>query len=383
MGLDERSSIAVLPRRNTEGRRRQFRCHFRGTATAAVTLPSDSRSVAETKPPLFCGVLVGVFPKSRLWHFRTLEAGMRASSVSLVARRSAGLTAIARLVVLCIQEARPVVQCVVLLRFVTAVALAPQSPRLRPAGVVLVAVAWCSATVFVYLLNGVVDAVPDRLNGQRRPIATGQLWPSQAAPVAVLFALAAVLLAGFAGPRILVLTLGYLALGWAYSMPPCALKRSTVAAAAVVTLAGLATYAAGVFAMGGQLPDIRTTIFGIWAAAWMGLVGAVAKDFSDIYGDRRSGRRTAVISWGARRARSAVAAGAMLAACGLLGAALTVASGLLVPAVVAFVGAVAVAWSAVHLERQNSRHQLRRPYRLFMLTQYATHIAVLAVWLLS
>lgn len=120
-------------------------------------------------------------------------------------------------------------------------------------------------------------------------------------------------------------------------------------------------------------------MFAVMMALWMGLVGQ-AKDLSDIRGDVQTGRKSLPIIWGDRTARFAVSAVATMVGAGFLLVALRFTESLLIPAITVFMGSVAIAAIALVLwDRTSDKNKLRRPYRAFMLTQYAANIAVVAV----
>ncbi len=112
-------------------------------------------------------------------------------------------------------------------------------------------------------------------------------------------------------------------------------------------------------------------------SAWMG-IGGLAKDLSDVEGDRAAGRRTLPLLWGERRAKSAIAVAAVTVGGSFLAAALTVAPALVPAAALVLAGSAALAAVSVGRWSTGDRGAQRRPYRLFMLTQYSAHLAVLA-----
>ncbi|HVQ92015.1 MAG TPA: UbiA family prenyltransferase [Mycobacteriales bacterium] len=270
-------------------------------------------------------------------------------------------------------EARPIVQVVFAVRFVVGWALAGAVAGMRPA---VGLAGWLLGVVAVYVLNGVTDVAGDRANGSCRPIAAGRLSVAEARAVTAAAGAGAVLTAAALGLPFLLLQLGFLAVGAAYSVAPFRLKDTTAGAAVAVVLLGFLTYLAGAVATG-QQPTGILLVFATAMSAWMGGVGAVAKDFSDVRGDAAAGRRTLVIRWGDRRARAAVSASAAAIGIGML-ALVAWYPGLLGPAVAVALGAVAVL--AVTLRpAPAATGPGRRPYRMFMLTQYAANLTVLAL----
>ncbi|GAA3061055.1 UbiA family prenyltransferase [Streptomyces roseofulvus] len=274
----------------------------------------------------------------------------------------------------CVAEARPVVQLVFLTRFLLGALCAAIAGGARPApqDVLAGAASLSLAVLATYLLNGVMDIAEDRGNGSRRPIARGDLPARTGAKVAAGSAVVSLLLAasvpGLAAPVAVLLLLG-----WAYSMPPFTAKRRTWAGAVVVTVAGLAAYLAGAVAVHGSLAGGPLALCGV-LALWMGAVGAVSKDLSDVRGDALAGRVTFAVVRGERAARRLVAVAApVLGAAGLAVAALS--------DPVVFAGAVPLAagsgWVAWRCLRPRP-DRARAPYRAFMVTQYAANAGLAA-----
>lgn len=288
---------------------------------------------------------------------------------------------IPRLVSLAWAEARPVVQLIFQLRFATGVvfgsgAALHESPRPE---IVVAALGWLSATWAVYLVNGVADINEDRENGSKRPIAQGRL-PASAAMVACwVLAAVAIVCSLVVSVQLAVLVTVMLVVGWAYSLGPCPLKRTVPGFLASVTTLGLVTYLAGWCAAGGEWSN-PLLIFGITMSLWMGLVGPT-KDLSDTEGDRKAGRRTPPIVFGPRRARALIAVLASLVGWTFLIASATVrvADCLLPAAVVVCAGSVVVSVMLLSAISHGGRHVRRRPYRVFMTTQYASHTTLLSV----
>jgi 4-hydroxybenzoate polyprenyltransferase len=287
---------------------------------------------------------------------------------------------------LCFQEARPTVQGVFTLRLLTGWALTvawPDRGSARPlvAGVA----AWTCVVMSIYLLNGVSDQREDRINGSRRPIASGRLASTTAGRVAWGLAAAGVL-AGFA----VSVPLGFLALtgvavGWLYCVPSWRLKRRSVGAA-VAALAGigLTYYAGAVIAttppVGVPPPvGVDLLVFGGGLSLWAALVGSTTKDLPDEAGDRSVGARSWLIVWGERRFRLVVSVIALLIGTGFGVGTVRLAPDLLPVAGALFAGAVAVAALLVApVWRPGCRVHRRSPYRAFMATQYATHLGLLS-----
>jgi 4-hydroxybenzoate polyprenyltransferase len=279
------------------------------------------------------------------------------------------------------EEARPVVQIVFLLRFLTGLALAVRHHGNLSWSALAAAVSWSCITTSIYVLNGVSDVTGDRANGSTRPIASGRLPIDTALWAAVGLAVAGVaLMAVVPGPAALLAVL-MLVLGWLYSMARNPLKRTMPGFLAVVVGGGLLTYLAGWSAVGGR-PGIHSLLFGTAMSLWMGLGGST-KDLSDTEGDRVEGRRTWPVILGERKARLAMAGSALAVGCGFLGTALDAAPSLVGPAAVLLGGALVLATDLVTGRGSGSRHIRRRPYRLFMVTQYAVHLTLLGSLLLQ
>lgn len=279
---------------------------------------------------------------------------------------------------LCLLEARPPVQIIFLLRFVAGTLLGFPGPdglwRVVTGGF-----AWECAVVFVYLFNGAMDVVEDSVNGSRRPIARGALPRDVALRVSYGAALLALLAGASLGFGFFAGVLAFLLLGYLYSAPPFALKRSPAGTFVVITWAGLLTYWGG-FAAGGAALEPLTLLTGCVLAVamslWMGVVGATTKDFSDADGDAAAGRSSVATKLGETAVRRWVGVAAICLGAVFLALALTVVPQLIVSAAVTLTGALVLAGAAVSPWSRGSRSAARRPYRIFMVTQYAAHLAV-------
>jgi 4-hydroxybenzoate polyprenyltransferase len=116
-------------------------------------------------------------------------------------------------------------------------------------------------------------------------------------------------------------------------------------------------------------------VFGIAMSGWMGLAGWT-KDLSDTTGDRLAGRRTLPVLLGEWRARVVMAAAASLVGWTFVLLSAGLAGDLLPVAVVVCVGSAVLALVATTPLGQGDRAAKRRPYRVFMVTQYATHLTL-------
>ncbi|MFJ5846901.1 UbiA family prenyltransferase [Streptomyces sp. NPDC092903] len=296
--------------------------------------------------------------------------------------RTSRIARTSRTLRLCIEESRPAVLAAFQLRYLAGTALAiASSPEIGSRSVlqaVFGSVAWFGAIFYTYLYNGCMDYREDRVNGSARPIASGRLSRRTALAVARCSAAAALLFAAGAGLGPLVLCTAMLLLGHAYSSPRTAWKNRTPAVMGVVFVSGLLTYAAGPLTLGvpPQSPALLLTALAM--SLWMALVGAVAKDFSDIAGDAAAGRRTWAVALGERRTRILVALGACTVGGGFLAGALRWAPEQLPTACVVLVGGLALSAVTLAGRATDSRHVRRRPYRYFMVTQHCAHLALLA-----
>jgi 4-hydroxybenzoate polyprenyltransferase len=198
--------------------------------------------------------------------------------------------------------------------------------------------------------------------------------------VSILWAGLSVIGAVLLGPPYVFLVPLILLLGYAYSGPVLRLKRWSPAAGGTVLIAGLLTFAAGGGVSGSVSTSMTLMTFALAMSGWMGFVGAVAKDFSDVPGDAVTGRRTCAVVKGIRRAAWRLSLNAFGVGAGFLVAAVAVDQILVWPAVVVLLGAVVIALSC---RPGPARARPRRPYRAFMATQYLAHAAVLGAVLWS
>ncbi|GHF41942.1 homogentisate phytyltransferase [Streptomyces mashuensis] len=273
-------------------------------------------------------------------------------------------------------------QVVFLLRFSAAYLLA--GPAVSGSGVFLTAGgAWVAATAYTYLVNGVHDAPEDRVNGNGRPVSRGDLPVRDARRVARGLVGVALLLAAVSGVGWLLPLVGaHLLCGYAYSAPRIALKRSTPTAVAAVLVLGGLTFAAGWVSGGAGAGGGTVLAFGTVMTLWMGAVGALVKDLSDLRGDAAAGRRTALVVWGERRARAVCAVNPLAVALPFLLVALFRIPLLILPALFLTTGAVATAVLTLRTSSDQPRRISRLPYRAFMVTQYAACSALLLAALL-
>jgi 4-hydroxybenzoate polyprenyltransferase len=276
------------------------------------------------------------------------------------------------------REARPVVQIIFLLRFAAGAALGVAS---RTHGAVdrrallVAALGWLATTWAVYLLNGVADVVEDRANGQARPIARGDL--SRRSAVAIVWTLSAtgLVFAATVSATQVLLVASMLGVGWAYSLGPWPLKANLAGFFAAVTALGMLTYLAGWSAAGGGRLTEPVVFFGLMMSLWMGLGGST-KDLADAKGDRLAGRKTLPVLLGDRRARAVMAVAASSVGWTFVFLCAIRAIGVLPAAVVVFAGSAALSVTVLTSLSRGARSAQRRPYRVFMVTQYCAHIAL-------
>jgi 4-hydroxybenzoate polyprenyltransferase len=275
-------------------------------------------------------------------------------------------------------EARPIVQVVFLLRFVTGAFFAARSHSGDPVRTAAGLVAWWLAVVFAYLLNGVMDVDEDRSNGSGRPIARGELPERTAGAITVLAGLGSLAITVAFVPGATPWIATFLLLGLLYSASPFPAKRWSSTCALSVFGLGWATFAGGAAAAGGSLG--RTGfVFAAVMSAWMALVGAVVKDLSDLDGDAAGGRRTVAVRHGAGRVRLLGAAGALLIGAAAIAVPAAWAPEALFGTAPVVVGAVCVVVQIVRtsrIERADKRTR-RSAYRVFMRTQYAANLAMM------
>jgi len=289
------------------------------------------------------------------------------------ARRD-GLAGLGRLL---FAEARPGVQAVFALRFVCgALACGASRPRWSPAfpaGVL----AWFLLCCAIYILNGWSDRLGDRLNGSRRPIASGALPARQALGSVIVLYCGALALAGAAAPRMIPAAVGMIALGCAYSVGPRPLKAAAFGAPLAIGAGAALSFLAG-SACTGAAPDARTW----WLLGFCGWVGAACctKDFSDVVGDRLAGRRTWPVRLGVRLAAARIGAATGLTGLGLLVLAASADVGTLVFAAIPVVlGSIALPAVLTAAHVRDRRLHPRLAYRAYMTTQYTVLILMLAL----
>ncbi|MFJ3295121.1 UbiA prenyltransferase family protein [Streptomyces bacillaris] len=289
------------------------------------------------------------------------------------------LRPVARTVRDCLREARPLVQVMFVLRFVTGALLTASAAhhRVDLVHLLLGAVAWWAATVSVYIFNGVSDLREDRANRSERPLASGQLGESAARRAVALTALAGLVFGCAAGWEVAESAAVFLVLGYVYSAPSIAAKCRSWSASAVTCAAAGTTYLAGVAASGSAL-TAEAAVFAVVLSLGVGLIAAVAKDLGSTRGDSLAGRRTLAVVRGEHSARRFCASSGVALTLILTAGAVWVRELPLEAAAVVFaVGALCVAGHCVAVRRDRPR----APYRSWMVTQYAVHLTALGALL--
>jgi 4-hydroxybenzoate polyprenyltransferase len=281
----------------------------------------------------------------------------------------------------CIKEARPSVLGVHLIRFSVGASMAAQlTGHWAISRACAGAVSWEAAVCSVYLFNGAMDVREDRVNGSRRPIASGTLSRSAALLYAAAAAAASLVCAAFLGAMPACVVLGVLVAGWQYSAKPCCLKRHPAGTACVGGILGVLAYLAGYSAQAGAQwprPHLGPLIFVLAMSGWMALVGAPAKDLPDVAGDAAAGRRTLPLIWGETATLCVIGAAAMATSAVLCVAAAVKDPVLWWPAAAVCAGTLAIACASLGRMWAGNPSRRRRPYRIFMVTQYAANIFTL------
>lgn len=311
------------------------------------------------------------------WPMSGMDPGKMGSNMNLeVVWWVRILLRLARVTYLCLLEGRPTVQGIFALRFLAGASFAGS---LWNWWVWSTGTTWFLAVWAVYLLNGITDVVEDRINHSVRPMVSERLGANEARiGVAVLAgaSFAVSLIADHPSPWSVACLL---VLGWSYSAPPLRLKRWPAGLVAVTIVAALLTYHAG-YAANGKGEDVTALLlFAVMMAFWMGLVGQT-KDIPDLPGDAKAGRRSIPVVWGEETARRGISASALSIGGAFLILATLFAKELLPQAMAVGVGAAALATVTLGPWSRGEGSILRRPYRVFMLTQYAANATVVLFW---
>jgi 4-hydroxybenzoate polyprenyltransferase len=204
------------------------------------------------------------------------------------------------------------------------------------------------------------------LNGSSRPLATGLVDLGTARIVAASCATCGVAIGLATCAGLGALSIALLVLGVGYSYGPC--WKSGRRSAGVVIGAGAAlTYCAG--AVVGDVATWQLVAFTTALSVWVAMASA-SKDFSDIIGDRRSGRRTAPVELGSDEASRRLTSTTSLASVLVAGVTVTlgvrpIAAGCIV------LGTVVLGLVLGSTRDPTSRVSTRAAYRVYMVTQYA------------
>jgi 4-hydroxybenzoate polyprenyltransferase len=289
------------------------------------------------------------------------------------------------LLLTCIEEARPSVLGIQFIRFTAGAAMAAQiTGHWLPFRAGIGALSWELAICWTYLLNGVMDIQEDRVNGSRRPIASGVLAPSAAAGYAAGAAALSLACASMLGIATTCTVLAMLVIGWQYSAPPCILKRGPAGTAVGGAALGFLAYLAGFLSQAGTArprPGPVPLIFVLTMSAWMAFVGTPAKDLPDAQGDAAAGRRTLALIWGEIATRRLLVVAAMTITIAFSLAAVFGPPLLRWPAAALVIGTSAITLASLSRISTGDRSRRRLPYRIFMLTQYAVNLCLLAAML--
>lgn len=267
------------------------------------------------------------------------------------------------------------VQSIFALRFLVGGLLASHVGDARTGLGLIGQAAWLAATWFTYLINGVSDIDGDRRNQSSRPLASGRLTVSSAmtwCSVLAAFSVASGAALGWPFEAGILLVL---AIGWFYSMGPAPLKQSSVTSSLTVGLAGFLAYVCGSVAYR-QVVPAEVFEFAAVASMWM-LAAGNSKDFGDEKGDAFSRRRSLSLVLG--RNRAVVVVSALCLGTGTLGVVAAVSSPLLLP--LGLILPAAIHMSVVWFKNRENRVQRseRTPYRVFMLSQYAINLSMVAL----
>lgn len=287
----------------------------------------------------------------------------RPTDVGLVARRLAS----------CFVEARPIVQIVYLARFAVGYEMTSLiRPVIPTERFFLAAVSLELAIAAIYLFDGVMDVAEDRINGSTRPIASGRLPQSFAATVAGVLAAGSLLTAWWLGGPYPAMAAAILLLGYSYGGRPLRLKRRSTTAGGSVLVAGVIAFAWGAAAHGGLRVTAPLAVVAAALSLWMGLVGALCKDFADSVGDARTGRRTSVVVRGRAATGRLVQVNAVVIAVGFVVASVGYAPDLIAPALVTQLGTMGICHVISAMDGFANHNLLRLPYAIFMWTQLST-----------
>ncbi len=142
--------------------------------------------------------------------------------------------------------------------------------------------------------------------GGSRFIQAGLLSRAQMVRLALGLAVAALLvgalLAALRGPGVILLGCAGLSLGLLYSLPGAQLSARGIGEAAVAIAFGILPVLGAVWLQGGRV-DLDALLISLPVSAWVAAI-LVINEVPDIEADRRAGKLTLVVRWGARGASS-------------------------------------------------------------------------------
>lgn len=283
-------------------------------------------------------------------------------------QQTTDLVSWASLIRMVIRESRPGVQLVFLLRASAGSGLVRHPTVSEAVGVI----GWVLLTMAIYVFNGVTDLTADSTNQSSRPIASGELSVTAAVRACVALASAGLLACLVVSWTELGIGIGMLLLGWAYSAGP-ALKNAPAWFAAVIGAGAAMSYGAGWVASGRVTEPALVVLSGI--SVWVG-VCCVSKDFSDVAGDRAAGRRTWPVVLGASGAARLLATLAPVTAAGFLVSSITTRASV-IPALTLLAGSIVLTGTGLRCASAADRPRRRRPYRVFMVTQYIANLSIM------
>lgn len=273
-----------------------------------------------------------------------------------------------------VKESRPLVLTLAIMRFAAGVLVPTGTEPSRGAGAA--GLAWILVTAGIYLTNASSDVVADTVNHKQRPLARGLISRRQVNAGAAWAFAGAVVLGAVLGPAFLTILTSMAAMGIYYSIGPRPGKNHFLSTALIVAAGIFLPYAAGSLAAHGEIKE-TSIIVGILCGCWAA-VASISKDFPDVAGDRVTGRTTLPVAVGLERAWK-ITAGSSAAV-----ALLTLSCTLVFPGLqglwVLSAGAAVFASSCIALlRRQNTPASLRTPYRIFMMIQIFTNVALIVL----
>lgn len=162
----------------------------------------------------------------------------------------------------------------------------------------LVVPAWFLFTVSMYILNDITDIESDSENQLDRPLVRGSVGKKEASVVAFAFVISGVAILASISLISLLISVIYLSVGIAYTVPPLDLKKrwwgkpSTLGAAALLSLIAGGTVQ--------SFPGVVILPFAVALPIFIALIAPIG-DLRDVQGDQVAGRKNIVINLGSRR----------------------------------------------------------------------------------